>query len=74
MSSSRNVIKNMIGITNVAKANELLVTTDWTQLSDSGLKDDCVASFKTYRASLRVIRKTNPSNPTFPTKPKEEWK
>tara|TARA_R100001594_G_C3911318_1_gene233348 strand:+ start:8 stop:214 length:207 start_codon:yes stop_codon:yes gene_type:complete len=59
---------------NEQKASELLADTDWTQLSDSGLKDDCVASFKTYRASLRVIRKTNPSNPTFPTKPKEEWK
>lgn len=59
---------------NEQKAAELLADTDWTQLSDSGLKDDCVASFKTYRASLRVIRKTNPSNPTFPTKPKEEWK
>ena len=56
------------------KAAELLADTDWTQLSDSGLKDDCVAYFKTYTASLRVIRKTNPSNPTFPTKPKEEWK
>ena len=56
------------------KAAELLADTDWTQLPDSGLKDHCVASFKTYRASLRVIRKTNPSNPTFPTKPKEEWK
>lgn len=74
MSGSRNVIKNMVGIPNVARANELLVTTDWTQLPDSNLTDDCVADFKVYREKLRVIRRTNPSNPTFPTEPTEEWK
>ena len=57
-----------------AKAQILLDASDWTQLSDCELTDDCIAKFATYRKELRVIRKTNPDNPTFPTIPKEEWK
>ena len=51
----------------------ILKETDWTQLPDSGLTSDCVAAFKTYRASIRTIRKTNPNNPTWPDTPTEEW-
>jgi len=51
----------------------ILKETDWTQLPDSGLTSDCVASFATYRASIRTIRKTNPANPTWPDAPEEEW-
>jgi len=54
-------------------AEELLRRTDWTQLPDSGLTPDCVALFKTYRASIRTIRKTNPAKPTWPDSPTEEW-
>ena len=54
-------------------AEQLLRRTDWTQLPDSGLTSDCVALFKTYRASIRTIRKTNPANPTWPDAPTEEW-
>jgi len=54
-------------------AQSILNATDWTQLSDSGLTSDCVASFATYRASIRTIRKTNPANPTWPDAPSEEW-
>ena len=54
-------------------AEELLRRTDWTQLPDSGLTSDCVAAFATYRASIRTIRRTNPSNPTWPDAPTEEW-
>lgn len=54
-------------------ADTILQSTDWTQLPDSGLTSDCVALFKTYRASIRTIRKTNPDNPTWPDAPTEEW-
>ena len=57
----------------LATASSLLRATDWTQLDDSGLTSDCVAEFKTYRASIRTIRKTNPANPTWPDAPTEEW-
>jgi len=54
-------------------ASEILRLSDWTQLADSGLTSDCVAAFKTYRASIRIIRRTNPSSPTWPDAPTEEW-
>ena len=54
-------------------ADAILRISDWTQLDDSGLTSDCVAEFKTYRASIRTIRKTNPANPTWPDAPTEEW-
>ena len=54
-------------------AEAILKATDWTQLSDSGLTDACVALFKTYRASIRAIRRTSPDNPTWPDAPTEEW-
>ena len=54
-------------------ATLILQATDWTQLPDSGLTSDCVALFKTYRASIRTIRKTNPKKPTWPNVPDEEW-
>lgn len=54
-------------------ADKLLSKTDWTQLPDSGLTDACVALFKTYRASIRTIRRTSPSSPTWPDEPTEEW-
>jgi hypothetical protein len=57
----------------LATASSLLKATDWTQLADSGLTSDCVAAFKTYRASIRTIRKTNPDSPTWPDAPTEEW-
>tara|TARA_R110002050_G_scaffold167621_1_gene298494 strand:+ start:508 stop:741 length:234 start_codon:yes stop_codon:yes gene_type:complete len=54
-------------------AEYILAATDWTQLPDSGLTSDCEAKFKTYRASIRTIRKTNPDSPTWPDAPTEEW-
>tara|TARA_B100000085_G_scaffold78605_1_gene70685 strand:- start:1216 stop:1449 length:234 start_codon:yes stop_codon:yes gene_type:complete len=54
-------------------AQALLDATDWTQIPNSGLTDDCVTAFATYRESLRVIRKENPTNPTWPDAPSEEW-
>lgn len=57
----------------VETANAILQSSDWTQIPNNGLTDDCVAAFKTYRASIRTIRKTNPNNPTWPDTPTEEW-
>ena len=54
-------------------ATLILQASDWTQLPDSGLTSDCVALFKTYRASIRTIRKTNPANPTWPNATPAEW-
>ena len=59
--------------TNTMTAEAILRETDWTQLPDSGLTDACVTLFATYRASIRTIRKNNPSNPTWPDAPTEEW-
>lgn len=56
-----------------AMAEALLLATDWTQLSDSGLTDACVALFATYRASIRAIRKNPTDSPTWPNAPTEEW-
>ena len=55
-------------------AEAILVATDWTQLPDNSLTSDCVEAFATYRESISTIRKTSPSNPTWPTAPVEEWK
>lgn len=77
MSSYKNITSSVKTIPNndvEETANSILQSSDWTQLPDSGLTDDCVALFKTYRASIRTIRKTNPSNPSWPDAPKEEWK
>ena len=58
---------------NEALAQAILDATDWTQLPDSGLTDSCKASFVTYRAAIRTIRQTNPSNPTWPDAPTEDF-
>jgi len=57
----------------VGTANAILQSSDWTQIPNNGLTDDCVTAFNTYRASIRTIRKTNPSSPTWPDAPTEEW-
>ena len=57
---------------NEALSQAILDATDWTQLSDSGLTDSCKALFATYRAAIRVIRQTDPDNPTWPDAPTEE--
>ena len=54
-------------------AEAILKASDWTQIPNNGLTADCVTAFNTYRASIRTIRKTNPSDPTWPDAPTEEW-
>jgi len=67
------------GFNSAQVAQRLLDATDWTQISNSGLTDDCVTAFGTYRDALRVIRKradsatSNPASETWPTAPTEEW-
>jgi len=56
---------------NTDTSQSLLQESDWTVLPDVGLTPENVADWKTYRASLRVIRK-NPSSTghdNFPDKP-----
>ena len=76
MANYKNIIVRSVGGDSVLSdktAEAILKTSDWTQLPDSGLTSDCVATFKTYRASIRTIRRTNPSSPTWPDAPTEEW-
>tara|TARA_R110000796_G_C14395304_1_gene416917 strand:- start:32 stop:265 length:234 start_codon:yes stop_codon:yes gene_type:complete len=54
-------------------ASVIMQETDWTQIPNSGLTDDCVTAFKNYRTAIRTIRKTNPASPTWPDAPTEEW-
>tara|TARA_X000001036_G_scaffold235562_1_gene219859 strand:+ start:656 stop:889 length:234 start_codon:yes stop_codon:yes gene_type:complete len=61
-------------------AQHALEKTDWTQLKNCGLTDDCIAEFVTYRAAILVIRKQSdllskkPSEFTWPDLPDEVWK
>lgn len=56
-----------------------LGSTDWTQIPNSGLTNDCVAAFATYRSAVRVIRRdsnatnSHPSDYTWPSVPTEDW-
>mgnify|MGYP003116652468 CR=1 FL=1 len=62
-----------------AAAQDVLLSTDWTQLPDSGLTSDCVAEFVTYRNAVRTIRrdsnsmKNQISDYTWPSIPKQVW-
>ena len=76
MANYKNVLlKNFpdttVLVTDTAEA--ILKASDWTQIPNNGLTADCVTAFNTYRASIRTIRKTNPSDPTWPDAPTEEW-
>ena len=51
--------------------DDLLLFSDFTQLSDTGLTDSKKAEWVTYRQSLRDLpsNTSDPANPTWPTKP-----
>jgi hypothetical protein len=57
------------------KRDELLVETDFTQLLDVKLTDDCKQEFKDYRQKIRDIVKqsTYPFEIAWPEKPAEVW-
>ena len=60
-------------------AQHVLQRTDWTQLKNCGLTDDCIAEFVTYRTAILAIRKQSnltsraTSEFTWPNVPTEEW-
>jgi hypothetical protein len=50
--------------------NVLLVSSDWTQASDSPLTDEVKATWVTYRGELRDFPESaDPADPTWPTPP-----
>ena len=50
--------------------NALLVSSDWTQASDSPLTDEVKATWVTYREELRDFPESaDPADPTWPTPP-----
>jgi hypothetical protein len=53
------------------KRNGLLVSSDWTQASDSPLTDEAKAEWATYRETLRNLpaNTPDPDSPTWPTPP-----
>ena len=53
------------------KRDRLLAQSDWTQSPDSPLSDTKKQEWATYRQQLRDLpsNTTDPSNPTWPTKP-----
>ena len=50
--------------------NTKLRESDWTQLSDVLLTEDCKAAFLEYRAALRAI---DLAAPAWPIRPAEVW-
>ena len=54
-----------------SERDDLLLFSDFTQLSDTGLTDSKKAEWVTYRKSLRDLpaNTSDPANPTWPTKP-----
>jgi hypothetical protein len=59
-----------LAATHRATRNELLASSDWTQMPDSPLTDEVKVSWATYRSSLRDLPTSEgwPSV-TFPTEP-----
>ena len=55
---------------NKATRNAKLRNTDWTQLADVNLTDDCKADFAAYRHALRTMDMLDPD---WPTAPEEIW-
>ena len=59
-----------LAVVNRATRNQLLASSDWTQMPDSPLTDEAKTSWATYRSSLRDLPTSEgwPSV-TFPTEP-----
>jgi hypothetical protein len=43
--------------------NKLLLNSDWTQMQDSGLTEDCINQWRTWRRQLKNINRLNLSDP-----------
>ena len=59
-----------LAVVNRATRNQLLASSDWTQMPDSPLTDEAKTSWATYRSALRDLPTSEgwPSV-TFPTEP-----
>lgn len=58
---------------NKEQSQGILDSTDWTQIPNNGLTEDCVVAFKEYRDAIRVIRQSDASEVEWPVKPQLEW-
>lgn len=59
---------------NEAKAKELLIDSDWTQLPDINLTYDSITAFRTYRATIRAVAKNPTSGEVnWPEEPTPEY-
>ena len=56
-----------------SQAADLLSASDFSQLPDVGLTSDCVALWKSYRATVRAIHHSPTATATFPTAPTNVW-
>jgi len=52
-----------------ATRNELLASSDWTQMPDSPLTDEAKTSWASYRTSLRTL----PTHENWPTLEDSDW-
>lgn len=59
----------MTASNNRMKRNDLLATSDWTQMPDSPLTDETKTSWATYRTSLRTL----PTHENWPTLEDSDW-
>ena len=59
-----------LAATHRATRNELLASSDWTQMPDSPLTDEAKTSWATYRSALRDLPSSSDwPDVTFPTEP-----
>ena len=59
----------MTASNNRMKRNQLLATSDWTQMPDSPLTDEAKTSWATYRSSLRTL----PTHENWPNLEDADW-
>ena len=59
----------MLNVRNRETRNELLASSDWTQMPDSPLTDEAKTSWATYRTSLRTL----PTHENWPTLEDSDW-
>ena len=58
-----------LAVVNRATRNQLLASSDWTQMPDSPLTDEAKTSWATYRTSLRTL----PTHENWPNLEASDW-
>ena len=58
-----------LAVVNRATRNQLLASSDWTQMPDSPLTDEAKTSWATYRTSLRTL----PTHENWPSLEDADW-